>query len=92
MGRNKVDGTPDALGPAGNVHANDGAEILAGDFLGFGLGKDGLRRLTVQSVERLLRIPDDHDMVTIFFQDFAQRAHSNGIRFDAKNAYLIWER
>ena len=74
MGRNKVDGTPDAFGAAGNVHANDRAEILAGDFLAFGLGKDDVRRLAVQSVELLLRIGDDHDMVTIFFQDFAQRA------------------
>jgi len=63
---------------------HNGAQILSGDLLAFGLGKNDVRRLAVQNVERLLRIADDYDMVTIFFQDFAQRARSNGIRFDAK--------
>jgi hypothetical protein len=63
---------------------HNGAQILAGDLLAFGLGKNDVRRRAVQNVERLLRIADHYDMVTIFFQDFAQRARSNGIRFDAK--------
>jgi hypothetical protein len=53
---------------------HNSAQILGGDLLAFGPGKDDVWRLAAQNVERLLRIGDDYDMVAIFFQDFAQRA------------------
>jgi hypothetical protein len=69
----------------------NGAQILAGNLLAFGLGNDDVRRLAVQDVERFWRLSDDYEMVTIFFQDFAQRARQrNPIR--RKEIYWIGKR
>ena len=68
------------------------AEILAGDFVAFGLGKDDFRRFVVKDVERGLRGGDNHDMVTIFFKDCPQRTCDRGIRHHTEDTNLIRER